>query len=284
MPLKQHIDDATAGKCRSDVSFQAVIFDVDGTLADTERQGHRVAFNRAFAQTGLKWYWSVEAYGELLQVTGGKERIRHYATRHAPEWLAQANCHRTLADLHQLKTRFYTEMIEAGDVRLRPGVKRLLNELHTAGVRLAIATTTTLSSLLSLLIANLGEQAVSLFEVMGAGDVVRNKKPAPDIYDWVLRAMDLPPRVCLAIEDSRLGAAAATAAAIPTVVTVSPYTEHDEFSDVLAVVTDLGEPGAPARRLSGQSLGGDVVNLAQLRVWHATAAAAAPTTVHWAKA
>lgn len=256
------------------VSLQAVIFDIDGTLADTERDGHRVAFNRAFAQSGLDWHWSVAGYGDLLAVTGGKERIRHFAATHAPHLLLRPDGDAWLVALHALKSEIYAQLVRAGAISLRPGVARLLDELRGAGVRLAIATTTTPSSLQSLLHANFGEHAASRFEVIGAGDVVAQKKPAPDIYHWVLRQLRLPPAVCLAVEDSLPGIQAATAAGLPTLITVNPYTVGGDFAGALSVVSDLGEPGAAARSLAGQPLARDYVDLAQLRSWHRTAVAA----------
>ncbi|WP_300335440.1 HAD-IA family hydrolase [Accumulibacter sp.] len=253
-------------------ALQAVIFDVDGTLADTERDGHRLAFNQAFARSGMDWEWSVGTYGELLAVTGGKERIRHFAALRAPELLKQPDSDAWLAALHQLKSDIYSELVRTGTIALRPGVARLIRELHGAGVRLAIATTTTRSSLDSLLVASFGDQARSLFEVIGAGDVVADKKPAPDIYHWVLRRMRLPPAACLAIEDSRPGILAASAAGVPTLITINAYTADQDFGGALSVVTDLGEPAAPARSLGGQPLNGSCVDLAQLRDWHTKAA------------
>ncbi len=249
------------------VVLQAAIFDVDGTLADSERDGHRVAFNRAFAQSGLDWEWSVATYGELLAVTGGKERIRHFAAQHAPQWLQRPASEAWLTGLHRLKSEIYAQLVGAGRIALRPGVARLLGELRRAGVRLAIATTTTPSSLHSLLLTRFGDRAESLFEVIGAGDVVADKKPAPDIYRWVLRQMNLPPQACLAVEDSLPGLRAATAAGIPTVITVNAYSADDDFAGALSVLSDLGEPGAPARRLAGAPLVGECVDLAQLRLW-----------------
>lgn len=253
--------------------LQAVIFDVDGTLADTERDGHRVAFNRAFAQSGLDWNWSVATYGELLAVTGGKERIRHFATRHAPQLLNQTGSATWLADLHNLKSTIYANLVLDGTIGLRPGVARLIRELRGAGLRLAVATTTTRSSLDSLLLASFGDEAGSLFEVIGAGDVVADKKPAPDIYHWVLRQMKLAPGECLAVEDSLPGIRAARAAGLPTLITVNAYTADEDFAGALSIISDLGEPGAPARRLGGQPLAGEYVDLAQLRRWHRQAVA-----------
>lgn len=269
----------------NDEALQAVLFDVDGTLADTERDGHRVAFNRAFTESGLDWQWSVATYGKLLAVTGGKERIRHFAAVHAPEWLSRPDSDRAIATLHHLKSEIYTTLVRAGAIRLRPGVARLLHDLRAQGIRLAIATTTTPSSLDSLLLAHFGDEAASLFEVFGAGDVVRHKKPAPDIYCWVLQQMNLSPRACLAVEDSLAGLAAATAAGLPTLITVNAYTANEDFTGALAVVSDLGETGTPARWLGGQALAGEVVDLAQLRLWQRSAhpniaALPAPSLLH----
>ncbi len=248
--------------------LQAVIFDVDGTLADTERDGHRMAFNRAFDEFSLDWHWSPEEYGKLLAVTGGKERIRHYAKTHAPELLGRIDIDTWVARLHQLKSEIYSSLVLAGAIPLRPGVSRLIHELREAGIRIAIATTTTPSSLRSLIMVNFKHEMMSLFEVIGAGDVVAHKKPAPDIYQWVLHQMNLPPEACLAIEDSQPGLIAARAAGLPTLITVSPYTAGQNFDGALSVVSNLGEPDAPAHSLEGLALSGPLVDLAQLRVWH----------------
>ncbi|MFA6314417.1 MAG: HAD family hydrolase, partial [Sterolibacterium sp.] len=169
------------------MTLAAIIFDVDGTLADTERDGHRPAFNAAFAEAGLAWHWDEALYGELLAVTGGKERIEYFAARHDPEFLAGADSDRRTARLHAAKTRHFLALLESGGVLLRPGVARLIGESRAAGLRLAIATTTTPENVATLLRVNLGSAAESWFEVIGAGDIVPAKKPAPDIYRWVLR-------------------------------------------------------------------------------------------------
>jgi beta-phosphoglucomutase-like phosphatase (HAD superfamily) len=210
-------------------TLQALIFDVDGTLAETERDGHRPAFNAAFAEHGLNWHWDVATYGALLDITGGKERIRHFAERQAPAFCTAPDCTARIAALHAAKTAHYLRRVAAG-LPLRPGIARLLDEAGAAGLRLAIATTTSTENVGALLEANLGPGACSRFEVIGAGDVVPHKKPAPDIYRWVLERLALPAAACLAIEDSANGLRAALGAGLRTVVTPGEYTGDQDFA------------------------------------------------------
>lgn len=253
---------------RPTTPLQAVILDVDGTLAETELAGHRVAFNRAFEESGLDWHWSPELYGELLAVTGGKERIRLYVETFVPRMLARADLDTWIAALHQRKSQVYSELVLGGTIPLRPGIARLIQELSASGIRIAIATTTTPTGLSSLIKANFGCEMSSLFEVIGAGDIVARKKPAPDVYLWVLQQMGLPPEACLAIEDSHPGLTAAHAAGIPTIITVNAYTSGQNFDGALSVVSDLGEPDAPARHIAGLPLSGTCVDPTQLIDWH----------------
>ena len=249
----------------------AVIFDVDGTLAETERSGHRVAFNRAFEEFRLDWHWSPEYYGQLLAVTGGKERLRLHVETAARDQLKRPDFERWIAELHHRKTEIYAELALSGAIVLRPGIARLIGELRAANVRLAIATTTTRACIDSLISAAFGCATSSLFEVVGAGDQVACKKPAPDIYQWVLQALDLPASTCLSIEDSAQGLAAARAAGIATLVTINPYTAKDDFPGALCVIDSLGDPERPARHIAGRQLSGTHVDLAQLRQWLASA-------------
>lgn len=221
------------------MSLQALIFDVDGTLADTERAGHRVAFNAAFADAGLSWHWDEELYDELLQVTGGKERIRHFVAQADPWFMARPDVTETIARLHRRKTDHYVRLLGNGGVGLLPGVESLLREARGGGLRLAIATTTTPDNVTALLESTLGPGVESWFEVVGAGDAVAAKKPAPDIYQWVVERLGLEPRQCLAVEDSGVGLAAAVAAGVPTVVTPSAHTARDDFSAAIARYPDL---------------------------------------------
>jgi beta-phosphoglucomutase-like phosphatase (HAD superfamily) len=222
-------------------TLQALIFDVDGTLADTERDGHRVAFNLAFAEHGLDWDWDEELYGELLTVTGGKERIRHFVEHHAADVAQRPDFNALVATLHATKTEHYVRLVASGQLPLRPGIARLIDDARASGLRLAIATTTTPENVEALLGATLAPDAMTWFEVIGAGDVVPAKKPAPDIYHWVLEHLGLAPDACLALEDSENGLAASLGAGIPTLITENAYTRGQNFSGALAVLPDLGE-------------------------------------------
>ncbi len=234
---------------------EALIFDVDGTLADTERDGHRPAFNAAFREEGLDWDWTPELYQELLSVTGGKERIRHYIEHYRPMLPDVEDLDRYIAALHRAKTRYYTEMAARGDIPLRTGVLRLLKEARDAGLRLAIATTTTPENVSALLRPFLGEALEAWFEVIAAGDIVPAKKPAPDIYHHALEELGLAPERCLAFEDSGAGLQAAHGAGLRTVVTVNDYTCDHDFGEALLVLDHFGEPDQPFQVLQGDAGG-----------------------------
>ena len=213
--------------------LHALIFDVDGTLADTERDGHRVAFNRAFADAGLDWDWDVDLYGDLLKVTGGKERIQHYAALRSPHPLSRD----FIAQLHAAKNRHYEALLAHNDIPLRPGVRELLEEARAAGVRLAIATTTSPENV-SALLSHALPDGEHWFDVIGAGDVVAAKKPAPDIYEWVLKKLGLGPRDCVAFEDSENGVRSAMGAGLKTIVARNAYTRNHDFTGAVLVVEE----------------------------------------------
>lgn len=250
------------------MTLKALIFDVDGTLANTERDGHRIAFNLAFAEAGLDWNWDVALYGKLLAVTGGKERMKHYVDHYRPDYAKPSNFDEMIAELHRNKTRHYAEMAAQGGIPMRTGVKRLLNEARGAGLRLAIATTTTPQNVTVLLEHSLGAGSVDWFEVIAAGDIVPAKKPAPDIYHYALQHMDLPASDCLAFEDSENGLRASLAAGIKTLVTVNDYTHDHDFHGAATVLTSLGDPDEPNQWLAGLKIDQPYVDVAYLRMLH----------------
>jgi HAD superfamily hydrolase (TIGR01509 family) len=241
--------------------LQGLIFDVDGTLANTERDGHRVAFNQAFEAAGLDWHWSVELYGQLLAIAGGKERIEYYLRRYQPDFKPSQDLNDFVVHIHQLKTKYYLELLRDGTIQLRPGVKRLITEARDAGMSMAIATTSILPNVIALLEKYLD---LSWFEVIAAGDIVPAKKPAPDIYNYVLDKMKLPVQNLLVFEDSDNGLVAATAAGLKTIVTVNNYTEQQDLHQAILVISDLGEPEQPCKVMQG-SFPGDYLDIASLR-------------------
>jgi len=250
--------------------LKALLFDVDGTLADSERDGHRPAFNAAFREFGMDWDWDVPLYGELLAVTGGKERMKYYVEHFRPDYVKPANFDELIAQLHQAKTRHYTQLLAAGGIPLRPGVKRLLQEARAAGLILGVVTTTTPENVTALLRHSLAEDGADWFKVIAAGDIVPAKKPAADIYVWALQQLGLSPDECLAFEDSENGIRASQGAGLKTIVTINDYTRDHDFTGALAVLTDLGEEGATYRRLdaAGQGEQGQV-DVARLQAWYA---------------
>ena len=222
------------------MTIQAIIFDVDGTLADTE-DGHRQSFNRAFAENGLDWNWDVELYDKLLRVTGGKERIKYFIESFLPGFSKPADYDGFVKHLHAVKTRYYNAMLREGHIPLRPGIKKLIDDARQRGIRLAIATTTSPENVITLLQQGLGADGERAFEVIGCGDIVPHKKPAPDIYFWVLEKMALSAADCIALEDSENGLRASLAAGIRTFIIPNHYTRNQDFSGAAAVLDDLND-------------------------------------------
>ncbi len=215
----------------------ALIFDVDGTLAETEEL-HRRAFNHAFARHGVDWHWDRVLYKDLLRVTGGKERMRAYHTR---QGIAPPLSDADIAELHRIKTAHYAELVETGCCPLRPGVAELLTAARARGQLLAIATTTSHGNIDALLSQALGKRWAADFDAIVAGDDVRHKKPAPDAYLEVLARLKLNAFDCVAIEDSANGLMAAARAGIPVLITRSMFFRDDDFSAARVVLDDLSE-------------------------------------------
>jgi len=247
-----------------------LLFDVDGTLADTE-EIHRQSFNKAFRQADLDWEWSQALYGELLAVTGGKERIRHYLAIHRTNFEAPLNLDEYVAGLHAAKTDIYTRSMAAGELSLRPGVLRLLEAAREAGLRLGIATTTTPANVTALLQHSISPDAMRWFDVIAAGSVVPAKKPAPDIYRFAMQAMDVSADECLAFEDSENGLHSARGAGLETLITINEYTKDHDFTDAAMVVDSLGEPDVPMKVLAGMAYGKPCIDIDCLHKLHAAA-------------
>ena len=226
----------------ANAALKTLIFDVDGTLADTE-SAHMAAFNQAFAELGLDWVWTDDMYLELLHVSGGKERILHYWQQRDPSIL-QADAPALQAQinrLHALKTVAYEQAVNRGAVRLRPGVLNLIDEARQAGLQLAIATTTSPANIAALLRHAMGADWRLNFSAIGDAGTAPIKKPHPQVYLQVLDALKLPAAQCLALEDSRNGLQAAMAAGIATIITPNPFTAHHDFTGALRVVPDLSQ-------------------------------------------
>lgn len=245
--------------------LKALLFDVDGTLADTERDGHRVAFNQAFADAGLDWDWTPGLYGKLLAVTGGKERIRYYLDDFNQGFVRPGDFDDFVRELHASKTGHYTQLLAAGAIPLRSGVKRLIEEARVEGLRLAVATTTTPANVEALLVHALHPDSMSWFEVIAAGDVVPAKKPAPDIYFYAMEKMGLMPADCIAFEDSRNGILSSQGADLKTIITVNGYTAGDDFSGAAIVLDQYGEPDDAFTVLAGDAGDATCLDLALVK-------------------
>ena len=231
----------------------ALIFDCDGVLADTERYGHLPSFNATFREFGLPVEWSVAEYGRLLRISGGKERM---ATLLTPAFVAAAGLPTDpeaqadeVARWHKRKTAIYTEMVAQGKLPARAGIRRIIEAAQDAGWALAVCSTSAEASVRAILDHAIGPGRAARFALVLAGDVVAHKKPAPDIYQLALERLAVPPGSILVIEDSRNGLLAAVGAGLRCLVTVNGYTQDEDASEAVLVVTSLGDPGGEATRI-----------------------------------
>lgn len=245
------------------MSIAALIFDFDGTIADTE-EAHRQAFNAAFLEHALRWNWGADRYASLLAVSGGKERILAYVAGLQEPAEEKARLAGIAPLVHRTKTRIFAELVQAGGVPLRPGIARLFREARERGVRLAIASTTTPTNVEALLSARLGQGSQGWFDVIACGDIVPEKKPAPDIYRLALASLRMTAEDCVAFEDSAKGLAAARAAGLRTIVTPTFWTAGDDFTGAAAVLPGLGDPDMPLDLVSAKQAGGPYLGLAAL--------------------
>ena len=220
--------------------LRALLFDVDGTLAETERDGHRIAFNRAFRDRGLHWDWDAKQYGELLQITGGRERIAHYAALHDPHWLARANAQSSIAELHARKNHHYAELVQRGRIALRPGLQALLTQARAADLTLGIVTTTSRDNLDALLEVSFDADTRAAFALRIVGEDVTRKKPDPECYCRALAMLGLAADQALAVEDSRNGLRAASAAGLRTLIVRSHYFRDEDFREAAVVIDEFG--------------------------------------------
>ena len=234
--------------------LKAIIFDVDGTLADTE-EVHRLAFNHVFQEYGLDWHWSPELYRELLTISGGRERIAAYGKRLRGRFATDAAFDDFVITMHKAKTRKYAALLTAGEVRLRPGIWRLLDEARAGGIVLGIATSSTLSNVVTLLDNNLPAGWRQWFRAIETCDTVPEKKPAPAVYNAAIARLECPLAGIVALEDTQNGLAAARAAGLLTIITVHRFTRDHAFPGAALVVDSAGEPEQPFTVLDGCAAG-----------------------------
>ncbi|MDP3185183.1 MAG: HAD-IA family hydrolase [Anaerolineales bacterium] len=244
--------------------MKAVFFDQDGVIIDTERDGHRVSFNMTFKEFGFSDEWSVDYYHELLQIAGGKERMKHHAqTRGFSKPIPPEELDELVKSMHKRKTALFVELIETGQLPLRPGIHRFMKEAMDAGLKIAVCTTANEQAAKAITEKILADIK---FELVLAGDVVEKKKPDPEIYNLALSKLGLTPEEVFVVEDSKNGVKAAKAAGMKTIVTTNDYTEKEDLNAGDVIVTCLGDPdGEKAQLRKGDLAGFDgVVHVKQL--------------------
>lgn len=256
------------------MTLSALVFDVDGTLADTE-ETHRQAFDYAFLRFDLGWEWAKPLYRELLKTSGGQERITRYIETLHVSAAEKTRLRQLVPAIHREKTRLYMELIGDGRCPLRPGVARMLDEARRAGVRLAIASTSASANTHALLTRHLGASALRVFDAISCADHVRQKKPAPDIYLHAMAMLGERAEHCVAFEDSVNGVRAAKAAGLYTVVTPSTWTMGDDFAPGDLELPHLGDPNRVLPAEAAADIGAPWLGLGELKRLQAVAGASA---------
>jgi len=244
--------------------IKAAFFDQDGVIIDTERDGHRVSFNMTFKEFGFTDEWDVDYYHELLQIAGGKERMKHHwKTKGFSRPLTEEEIDNLVKEMHKRKTAIFVDLIESGKLPLRPGIRRFMKELMEAGIQIGVCTTSNEQAAKAITEKILSDIK---FDIVLAGDVVKNKKPDPEIYNLALSRLGLQPEECFVVEDSKNGVKAAKAASMKTIVTTNGYTEKEDVEAGDVIVSSLGEPdGEKATMRKGDLPGFDgVVHARQL--------------------
>ena len=240
--------------------LKALVFDVDGTLADTE-ETHRCAYNAAFAEHGLGWYWTHQQYAALLALSGGQERLRYAIRRQCMRTVERARLLRLVPTVHRTKTQLYAQFVGAGRVHLRPGIARLIGEARAAGLELALVSSTTPANIDALLSVNLGDEARSWFRVLADGEHCAQRKPAPDIFKLALAQLAQPAANCVAFEDSAPGVAAAAAAGLYTVALPNAWNASQTLGAADLILEHLGEPATPLAQPAAAQIGADYLQL-----------------------
>ena len=241
------------------MDLSAVLFDVDGTIAETE-EFHRKAFNESFKEFNLDWFWDEAIYKELINVGGGKERIEYHINRAWPEMLDIKNLNKYIKSIHDTKNEIYGDIMKENKVYFRPGILRLIRDLKKNEIKVALVSSASEKNLISLFKDGLKTDHKKLFDFIAHGDITKNKKPSPEIYEWTLEKLKLPSSGCVAIEDSPRGLDSALKANLKVVVTPSKLSSCESFSGANLVVSDLGDENKPFKVISGNTYGFKVVN------------------------
>ena len=240
--------------------LSAVIFDVDGTISETEEL-HRKSFNESFKEFNLDWFWDEAIYKELINIGSGVERIEYYIKRAWPEMMEYKNLTKYINSIHKVKNEIFEDYIVESEIKPRPGVIRLINELKENKIRIAIVSSTSESNLLKLFKEGLNIDPLTTFDLIAHGDCTKNKRPSPEIYEWILEKLRLPPQSCIAIEDSLRGLESAKNAELNILATPSIFTKEEDFSTAKLVISNLGEPEAPFETIKGNDFGSSFVNI-----------------------